>query len=95
MAKARNYPKRANPAAVPEIARRLRLLRRAVADSITDLSIQTGITRSVWSNHENGQSRIGVDAAMKLCERYHAPSIGFIEVSTPCSHTALPNACKR
>jgi transcriptional regulator with XRE-family HTH domain len=71
MDRARNYPKRANPAAVPEIARRLRMLRMAVAESITDLSIQTGITRSAWSNYENGSSRIGVDAAMKLCDRYH------------------------
>ena len=69
--KARHYPKRANPAAVPEIARRLRLLRKAVADSPTHLSVTTGITRSAWSNYENGLSRIGVDAAMKLCDRYH------------------------
>ena len=70
MDKARNYPKRVNSAAVPEIARRLRLLRMAVADSITDLSTRTGITRSAWSNYENGLSRIGVDAAMKLCDTY-------------------------
>jgi len=62
----RNYGQRVDPAAIPEIARRLRLLRKAVADNITQLSIQTGITRSAWSNYENGLSRIGVDAAMKL-----------------------------
>ena len=68
--KTRNYPKRVNPFAVPEIAWRLRLLRVAVADNITDLCARSGITRSAWSNYENGSSRIGVDAAMKLCDTY-------------------------
>jgi hypothetical protein len=47
----RNYGQRIDPEAVPEIAKRLRHLRKAVADSPTQLSIQTGITRSAWSNY--------------------------------------------
>jgi transcriptional regulator with XRE-family HTH domain len=68
--RARKYPKRTDPATIPEIGRRLRVLRKAVAGNITELGNQTGITRSAWSNYENAISRIGVDAAMKVCDQY-------------------------
>jgi transcriptional regulator with XRE-family HTH domain len=72
----RNYGQRIDPEAVPEIAKRLRLLRKAVADSPTHLSAVTGITRSAWSNYETGFSRIGVDAAMRLVDAF-GPATGI------------------
>lgn len=63
--------KRVDPNSVPEIARRLRLLRKAVASNATELVRRTGITKNAWSNYENAFARIGVDAAMKLCDRFH------------------------
>lgn len=66
----RNSHKRVDPASIPEIARRLRLLRKAVALNATELAATTGITRAAWSNYETAQARIGVDAAMKLCRAY-------------------------
>lgn len=62
--------KRVDPNSVPEIARRLRLLRKAVASNAMELVRRTGITKNAWSNYENAFARIGVDAAMKLCKEY-------------------------
>ena len=62
--------KRSDPSAIPEIAGRLRLFRKAVAKNQTELCTRTGITRAAWSNYENARDRIGLDAAMKLCRTY-------------------------
>jgi transcriptional regulator with XRE-family HTH domain len=63
---------RIDPGSIPEISRRLRLLRKAVAVNQTELCAVTGITRAAWSNYENARDRIGVDAAMKICRTYGA-----------------------
>lgn len=77
----RNTKSRLDPKTLPEIARRMRLLRqttrwegdrdRGAPLTVAEFSKETGINRTMWHNIEAGFSRIGVDAAMKLCERFY------------------------
>lgn len=81
MSRTITQPKRLDPKTLPEIARRMRLLRQTtrwegdqdngVPLSVAEFAKETGIARTMWHNIEAGFSRIGVDAAMKLCDRFH------------------------
>jgi transcriptional regulator with XRE-family HTH domain len=72
MTSSRNTPTRLNPKIVPAIARRMRLLRRSTGLPISAFVRKAGLSRTGWHNIETGFSRIGIDAAMKLCEHLHA-----------------------
>lgn len=66
--------KRIKEDTVPEISRRVRLLRIAIAGD--DLGAQArfarqaGFTTAAWNNYEKG-SRIGIDAALKLVQTFY------------------------
>lgn len=66
----RNTKARLDPRTLPAIARRMRLLRLTTGLSISEFARETGIARTMWHNIESGFSRISVDAAMKLCDKY-------------------------
>ena len=67
----RNTPTRLDMRTLPAIAHRMKLLRLATGLSAADFARKTGMTRAMWHNIETGFSRIGIDAAMKLCDKYH------------------------
>jgi transcriptional regulator with XRE-family HTH domain len=69
--KTRNTPTRLDPRTLPAIAHRMKLLRLTTGRSAADFARESGMTRAMWHNIETGFSRIGIDAAMKLCDRYH------------------------
>jgi transcriptional regulator with XRE-family HTH domain len=69
--KTRNTPTRLDPRTLPAIAHRMKLLRLTTGLSAADFARKTGMTRAMWHNIETGFSRIGIDAAMKLCDKYH------------------------
>jgi transcriptional regulator with XRE-family HTH domain len=69
--KTRNTPTRLDTRTLPAIAHRMKLLRLATGLSAADFARKTGMTRAMWHNIETGFSRIGIDAAMKLCDKYH------------------------
>lgn len=48
----------------------MKLLRMTTGLSVSEFARETGIARTMWHNIEAGFSRISVDAAMKLCEKY-------------------------
>ncbi|PVE22074.1 hypothetical protein DC522_23245 [Microvirga sp. KLBC 81] len=56
---------------LPAIAHRMKLLRLTTGLSVADFARETGVARTMWHNIEAGFSRIGIDAAMKLCDKYH------------------------
>jgi transcriptional regulator with XRE-family HTH domain len=66
----RNTKARLDPRTLPAIARRMQLLRMTTGLSISEFARETGIARTMWHNIESGFSRISVDAAMKLCDKY-------------------------
>lgn len=66
----RNTKARLDPRTLPAIARRMKLLRMTTGLSIAEFARETGIARTMWHNIESGFSRISVDAAMKLCDKY-------------------------
>lgn len=66
----RNVKTRMDPRTLPAIARRMRLLRLTTGLSVADFARETGVARTMWHNIESGFSRISVDAAMKLCDKY-------------------------
>lgn len=63
-----NSRKRLDPLTIPEISRRMRLLRRTTGLNQTDFAKKVGVARNVWANVEGEFSRIGVDTALKLCD---------------------------
>lgn len=67
----RNTKARLDPRTLPAIARRMKLLRLTTGHSVAEFARESGIARTQWHNIEAGFGRISVDAAMKLCERYH------------------------
>ena len=67
----RNVPIRLDMRTLPAIAHRMKLLRLTTGLSVADFARETGVARTMWHNIEAGFSRIGVDAAMKLCDKYH------------------------
>jgi transcriptional regulator with XRE-family HTH domain len=48
----------------------MKLLRLATGLSATDFARENGMGRAMWHNIEVGFSRIGIDAAMSLCDKY-------------------------
>jgi transcriptional regulator with XRE-family HTH domain len=69
--KTRNRPTRLDPRTLPALAHRMKLLRLTTGLSATDFARENGMGRAMWHNIETGFSRIGIDAAMKLCDTYH------------------------
>jgi transcriptional regulator with XRE-family HTH domain len=67
----RNTPTRVDISALPAITHRMKLLRLTTGLSVSDFAREAGLARTMWHNIEAGFSRIGVDAAMKLCDKYH------------------------
>ena len=49
----------------------MKLLRLTTGLSATEFARENGMGRPMWHNIETGFSRIGIDAAMKLCDKYH------------------------
>lgn len=56
-----------NPASPEEVAKRLRLLRRALGQTQAFLAGLLGCAPQAWANYEAGDRRISVDLALKLC----------------------------
>ena len=69
--KTRNRQARLDTRTLPALAHRMKLLRLATGLSATEFARENGMGRPMWHNIETGFSRIGVDAAMKLCDKYH------------------------
>jgi transcriptional regulator with XRE-family HTH domain len=69
--KTRNTPTRLDLRTLPAIAHRMKLLRLTAGLSAADFARENGMGRAMWHNIETGFSRIGIDAAMKLCDKYH------------------------
>jgi transcriptional regulator with XRE-family HTH domain len=69
--KTRNTPTRLDTRTLPAVAHRMKLLRLTMGLSAADFARKTGMTRAMWHNIETGFSRIGIDAAIKLCDKYH------------------------
>lgn len=51
-----------------KVAARLRVTRVALKLTQAALCRNTGISTAAWNNYETGDSRIGLDAAIKLCD---------------------------
>ncbi len=56
------------PTRVHEVAARLRITRLALKLTQRRLCQLTGLSTSAWNNAETGDSRIGVDSAILLCQ---------------------------
>ncbi len=56
------------PTRVPDVAARLRITRLALKLTQRRLCELTGLSTSAWNNAETGDSRIGVDSAIQLCQ---------------------------
>jgi transcriptional regulator with XRE-family HTH domain len=69
--KTRNRPTRLDPRTLPALTHRMKLLRLTTGLSAADFARKTDMTRAMWHNIETGFSRVGIDAAMKLCDKYH------------------------
>lgn len=48
----------------------MRLLRRTTGLNQTEFAKQLGVARNVWANVELELGRIGVDTALKVCQKY-------------------------
>jgi transcriptional regulator with XRE-family HTH domain len=81
--------KRVRPDTIPEIARRLRLLRMAVADSQAEFCRRAGISTQSWNNYERALGRINVDTAMALQRRFGV-SLDWIYLGSEASIEQLP-----
>lgn len=62
--------KRIDPDSLPAIARRLRALRRLLADSQREFAEELGIPKNTWAGYESGKSRIPIDSALELYRRW-------------------------
>jgi transcriptional regulator with XRE-family HTH domain len=69
--KTRNTPTRLDTRTLPAIAQRMKLLRLTTGLSVADFAHEASIGRTMWHNIEAGVSRIGIDAAINLCDKYH------------------------
>lgn len=67
--------------AVPEISRRLRILRATTGLSQQKFATTCGLEYRQWNNFEQG-SRIGIDAAMSLAKHYGL-SLDWIYLGNP------------
>lgn len=52
------------------VSRRLALLRQFHSDSAAEFCRKAGFSPSAWNNHETGDRRISVDAAIQLCNHF-------------------------
>ncbi len=61
-----------DPDTLPEIGRRLRLLRRAVmpASNPAEFARQVGLTRTAWARCEGGAARLGLTTALVLRQKF-------------------------
>lgn len=66
----RNPRQRLDPLTIPQISRRIRLLRRTTGLNQTDFAKRIGIARNVLANVEGEFARIGIDSALKICQRF-------------------------
>ena len=55
-----------NPYSLPEIARRLRLLRQALGKTQAVMGDLAGVSDKAWQNYEKGIRRIEIDAVTRL-----------------------------
>jgi transcriptional regulator with XRE-family HTH domain len=62
---------RKDPKSVPEIAARVKLLRRALGLSQADMSKAAGVTERAWSNYETAYGRISLDTAFGLVRAFN------------------------
>jgi transcriptional regulator with XRE-family HTH domain len=66
--------KRINPESLPEIARRLRVLREALGyETQGQMAAELGMTSNSWNNYERGFSRINLDAGLAIQRRWGVP----------------------
>lgn len=66
--------KRINPDSLPEIARRLRAVRRVTKMTQREFAEEIGIPKNTWAGYESGKSRIPIDSVIILVRRYKISS---------------------
>ena len=59
---------------IPLIARRLRVLREAVAENQAEFCRRVGLSQSAWNNYERERARISIEAAAKIREALKIPT---------------------
>ncbi len=65
---------RVDPNTIPLIARRLRVLREAVAGNQAEFCRRVGISQTAWNNYERGRARLSINAATKIREALKIPT---------------------
>ena len=65
---------RVDPSTIPLIARRLRVLREAVAENQAEFCRRVGLSQSAWNNYERERARISIEAAAKIHEALKIPT---------------------
>jgi len=93
------------PTRVQDVADRLRVTRLALKLTQRRLCELTGLSTSAWNNAETGDSRIGVDSAILLCQAtgvtldwiYRGSRVGLpVEISVAISQIeSAPPARRR
>ena len=81
---------RVDPNTISLIARRLRVLREAVAENQAEFCRRVGISQTAWNNYERGRARLSINAATKIREALKIPTdwiyygdIAVLEAVTP------------
>ena len=59
-----------NPQSPEEIGKRLKKLRKALGKTQAEMAELAAISKRAWSLIERGSRRIGVGAALRLCDLY-------------------------
>lgn len=59
------------------VGKRLKLLRSILADTQVEFAAAMNIRPNAWNNYELGRSRIGIDAAARVCA-VHGVTMDFI-----------------
>ena len=65
---------RVDPNTISLIARRLRVLREAVAENQAEFCRRVGISQTAWNNYERGRARLSINAATKIREALKIPT---------------------
>jgi transcriptional regulator with XRE-family HTH domain len=83
-------PPRLDPGSLPAIARRLQLLRKALAPTQAEFCRRIGVAPNAWNNYEKAFNRINIDAALRIQQLYGVP-LDWIYIGIPAmlpSHLA-------
>src|SRR4028119_947125 len=65
---------RVDPNTIALIARRLRVLREAMAENQAEFCRRVGISQTAWNNYERGRARLSINAATKIREALKIPT---------------------